>query len=64
MKKTEDSPTSAVQQLRLGALALYIVCESVATLVHHESPDRSIPGVLIASAAVIIMPLLARAKTQ
>jgi divalent metal cation (Fe/Co/Zn/Cd) transporter len=46
------------------ALALYILCESVAALVCHETPETSIPGILIAAAAVIIMPLLARAKRR
>jgi len=46
------------------ALALYIVYESGSTLIRHEEPKRSIPGVVIAVAAVIVMPLLARAKRR
>jgi divalent metal cation (Fe/Co/Zn/Cd) transporter len=46
------------------ALALYIVYESASTLIRHEAPERSIPGIIIASAAVIVMPLLARAKRR
>jgi len=46
------------------ALAVYIVYESGSTLLRHEAPERSIPGIIIASIAVIVMPLLARAKRQ
>jgi hypothetical protein len=43
-------------------LASYILYESGSTLIRHESPERSIPGIMIAAAAVAVMPLLARAK--
>jgi len=46
------------------ALALYIVYESCSTLIRHETPRPSIPGIIIAAAAVIVMPMLARAKRQ
>ena len=46
------------------ALALYIVYESCSTLIRHETPRPSIPGIIIAAAAVIVMPTLARAKRQ
>lgn len=46
------------------ALALYIVYESGSTLIRHVPPERSIPGIVIASASVIVMPLLARAKRR
>ncbi len=46
------------------ALALYIVYESSSTLIRHVPPERSIAGFAIATASVIIMPLLARAKRQ
>jgi len=45
-------------------LALYIVYESGSTLIRHEAPGRSIPGIVIAVAAVIVMPILARAKRR
>ena len=41
------------------ALALYILYESSSTLMRHVAPDRSIVGIVIASASVIVMPLLA-----
>lgn len=46
------------------ALAAYVTWESAESLANHEAPDRSIPGILIAMASIIIMPLLARAKRQ
>ena len=46
------------------ALALYIAYESGSTLINHEAPERSIPGIMIAVAAVIVMPVLARAKRR
>ena len=46
------------------ALALYILYESSSMLVRHVPPERSIAGVVIASASVIVMPLLARAKRR
>jgi len=48
----------------LFALAVYILYESGSVLIRHESPERSIPGILIAAAAVIVMPILARAKRR
>jgi divalent metal cation (Fe/Co/Zn/Cd) transporter len=45
-------------------LAAYIAIESIRRLWMREAPTRSIPGVLIAVAAVIVMPLLARAKRR
>ena len=41
------------------ALALYIAYESSSTLMRQVPPERSIAGIVIASASVIVMPLLA-----
>jgi divalent metal cation (Fe/Co/Zn/Cd) transporter len=46
------------------ALAAYILYESGFTLIGHEIPERSIPGIIIAAVSVIVMPLLARAKRK
>jgi divalent metal cation (Fe/Co/Zn/Cd) transporter len=46
------------------ALALYILYESGSTLMGHETPERSIPGIIIAAVSVVVMPLLARAKRR
>jgi divalent metal cation (Fe/Co/Zn/Cd) transporter len=46
------------------ALALYILYESGSTLIGHEIPERSIPGIIVAATSVIVMPMLARAKRR
>lgn len=46
------------------ALALYILYESGSTLIGHEEPARSIPGIMVAAVSVVVMPLLARAKRR
>ena len=46
------------------ALALYILYESGSTLIRHEAPERSIPGIIVAAVSVVVMPLLARAKRR
>jgi divalent metal cation (Fe/Co/Zn/Cd) transporter len=46
------------------ALAAYIAYESATTLIGHEVPKRSIPGIIVATVSVIVMPLLARAKRR
>jgi divalent metal cation (Fe/Co/Zn/Cd) transporter len=46
------------------ALAIYVLIESISILVRREAPERSIPGILIAAASVVVMPLLARAKRE
>lgn len=45
-------------------LAAYIAYESGSTMIRHEAPDRSVPGIVIAAASVVVMPLLARAKRR
>jgi divalent metal cation (Fe/Co/Zn/Cd) transporter len=46
------------------ALALYIALESSFALIRHEAPERSIAGIGIATAAVIVMPMMAKAKRR
>jgi hypothetical protein len=45
-------------------LALYVSYEAVSSLAYHELPARSIPGILLALASLIVMPLFARAKRR
>jgi divalent metal cation (Fe/Co/Zn/Cd) transporter len=44
------------------ALAAYILFDSASSLVRHEAPQGSIPGIFVAVFSVITMPILARAK--
>jgi divalent metal cation (Fe/Co/Zn/Cd) transporter len=45
-------------------LAIYILFECGSALVGHQAPERSIPGIVVAAASVVVMPLLARAKRR
>ena len=45
-------------------LALYISYDSIALLVRQRAPERSVPGMMLAFASLIVMPLLARAKRK
>jgi divalent metal cation (Fe/Co/Zn/Cd) transporter len=45
-------------------LAVYIAYDSAASLIRHEAPERSLPGIVIAALSLVVMPLLARAKRR
>ena len=45
-------------------LAAYVAAESARALWSRTQPERSLPGIVIAVAALIVMPLLARAKRR
>src|SRR5215470_12928249 len=45
-------------------LAAYIAYESGSTLIRQTAPERSIPGIIVAAASVVVMPVLARAKRR
>lgn len=44
------------------ALAAYVSYDSIKSLITREPPEHSIPGIILAVASLIIMPLLSRAK--
>jgi divalent metal cation (Fe/Co/Zn/Cd) transporter len=46
------------------ALAIYVSYEAVSSLLYRELSERSVPGILLAVASLIVMPLLARAKRK
>jgi len=46
------------------ALAVYILVDAGRALYLREAPERSVPGIVIAAASVVVMPLLARAKRR
>ncbi|MGD0414619.1 MAG: cation transporter [Terriglobales bacterium] len=50
--------------LSLLLLAAYVAGDSVFSLVKREAPERSLPGIALAIASLIAMPLLARAKRR
>jgi divalent metal cation (Fe/Co/Zn/Cd) transporter len=45
-------------------LAAYIAAESARALWSRAQPERSLPGIFIAIAAIVVMPLLGRAKRR
>jgi divalent metal cation (Fe/Co/Zn/Cd) transporter len=45
-------------------LALYIAYDSIRMLLLRESPERSLPGIVLAIASLVVMPILARAKRR
>ena len=48
----------------LLTLAAYVAVESALSLIRHEAPERSLPGIALAIASLIAMPVLARAKRR
>jgi divalent metal cation (Fe/Co/Zn/Cd) transporter len=50
--------------ISLLALAAYVAGDSVLSLVRREVPERSLPGIVLALASLIAMPVLARAKRR
>ncbi|MGC1452654.1 MAG: cation transporter [Candidatus Sulfotelmatobacter sp.] len=45
-------------------LAAYIAYESVADLIRRQTPEHSIPGIVLACVSLLVMPLLSRAKRR
>jgi divalent metal cation (Fe/Co/Zn/Cd) transporter len=46
------------------ALAAYVTFEAIRVLFAHQAPERSTPGIVLAAASLIVMPLLASAKRR
>jgi divalent metal cation (Fe/Co/Zn/Cd) transporter len=46
------------------ALALYVALDSANALVHHDAPERSVPGLVLLALSAAVMPVLARAKRR
>jgi divalent metal cation (Fe/Co/Zn/Cd) transporter len=45
-------------------LAVYVLGESVATLVEGRGPERTLAGIVLAGLSLAVMPVLARAKRR
>jgi divalent metal cation (Fe/Co/Zn/Cd) transporter len=50
--------------LSFVALAVYVAADAALALVRGEAPEESLPGIVLASASLVVMPLLARAKRR
>jgi len=46
------------------ALSAYIAYESVSDLISRKAPEHSIPGIILASVSLLVMPILSRAKKR
>jgi divalent metal cation (Fe/Co/Zn/Cd) transporter len=46
------------------ALAIYVLYDSITSLIRSAAPDESVPGIVLAVFSLIVMPLLARAKRR
>jgi divalent metal cation (Fe/Co/Zn/Cd) transporter len=46
------------------ALAAYVGYDSVKSLLRREAPQESVPGIILAVASLVVMPLLVRAKRK
>jgi cation diffusion facilitator family transporter len=45
-------------------LAAYVAYEAIENLLQHKAPEHSVPGIFLAIASLLVMPLLARAKRR
>jgi divalent metal cation (Fe/Co/Zn/Cd) transporter len=50
--------------LVLIAIGLYLVVRAIGALVGHSNPDRSMIGIVLTAASVLVLPALARAKLR
>ncbi|MCU1254293.1 MAG: integral rane protein, partial [Candidatus Angelobacter sp.] len=46
------------------ALAVYLASESINDLIHKKIPESSLAGIILAAVALVVMPLLSRAKRR
>jgi len=65
-RRRESAERRALQLVGTSflALATYVAGDSVATLIKHEAPERSLVGIALAITSLIAMPLLARGKRK
>ena len=69
MSSLEDGPRRERLSLRIVgtcflALALYVAYEAIRGLLKREAPGRSVVGIVLACASLVVMPLLSRAKRK
>lgn len=65
----ESRERSERQSLRIVgvcflALAAYVTFESLSELINRKAPEHSLPGIVLASVSLVVMPILARAKKR
>jgi divalent metal cation (Fe/Co/Zn/Cd) transporter len=60
--ETAERRAQQLVALCFAALALYVTFDAISTLADGSHPDTTWPGVAVSAAAIVFMPLLARAK--
>lgn len=60
--KTGETAATGISAILLVLLCVYVLLSSIAGLLFRLMAGESLPGIAIAAAAVVAMPLLARAK--
>lgn len=63
-RETNDRIALRIVGLCFLLLAVYVAYESIGDLIRRKAPQQSIPGILLACASLVIMPLLSRAKRK
>jgi divalent metal cation (Fe/Co/Zn/Cd) transporter len=68
MGHTQDERRDRIALRLVGlsflALGFYVGTDASRSLLSHETPDASLPGIIIAALSLIVMPLLAAAKRR
>jgi divalent metal cation (Fe/Co/Zn/Cd) transporter len=59
-----ESITLRIVGLLFLLLAAYVSYDSIKSLIWREEPHESLPGIILAIASLIVMPLLVRAKRK
>jgi divalent metal cation (Fe/Co/Zn/Cd) transporter len=59
-----DSRATKVIAVSFAALAAYVCVEAVRDLATRTQPEASLPGVVLATLSLLVMPFLARAKAR
>ena len=62
--ESREHPARKLVAISFLVLALYVAIEAGITLLHHEAPERSVVGIILAVVSIVVMPLLARAKRR
>lgn len=62
--KTAERRAQRAIAVCFAVLALYLASDAIDTLTRTARPDMSWPGLALTASALLVMPLLARAKSQ
>lgn len=63
-RETAERRALMLVGISLLVLAAYVMGDSAMSLMKREQPERSLPGIVLAIASLVTMPLLARSKRR